>query len=80
MGAALAIMFVMFFLGVFWGFFLEDLQVIKYISTWFYLNTEDLFVNGIFDNLLRDILVLLGVNMTLIVSSLLIFRRRDITV
>ena len=80
MGAAIAIMFVMFFLGTFWGFFPEDQQVIKYISTWFYLNTEDLFVQGVFDNLLRDILVLLGVNLSLIVSSLLIFRRRDIPV
>jgi ABC-2 type transport system permease protein len=80
MGAALAIMFVMFFLGTFWGFFPEDLQVIKYVSTWFYLNTEDLFVNGIFDNLLRDILVLIGINVSLIVSGLLIFRRRDIPV
>jgi ABC-2 type transport system permease protein len=80
MGAALAIMFVMFFLGTFWGFFPEDLQVIKYVSTWFYLNTEDLFVNGIFDNFLRDILVLIGINVSLIVSGLLIFRRRDIPV
>ncbi|MGY5863495.1 MAG: ABC transporter permease subunit [Candidatus Thorarchaeota archaeon] len=80
MGAALAIMFVMFFLGTFWDFFPVDYQVIKYISTWFYLGTEDLFVHGIFDNLLRDILVLLGVNVSLIVSGLLIFRRRDIPV
>ena len=80
MGAALAIMFVMFFLGTFWGFFPDDLQVIRYITTWFYLNTQDLFVQGIFDNLLRDVLVLIGVNVSLIVSSLLIFRRRDIPV
>jgi ABC-2 type transport system permease protein len=80
MGGALAIMFVMFFLGTFWGFFPEDLQVIKYISTWFYLNTQDLYVHGIFDKLLRDFLVLLGINVSLIVSGLLIFRRRDIPV
>jgi len=80
MGAALGIMFVMFFIGMFWGFFPEDQQVIKYFSTWFYLNTEDLFVNGIFDNFLQDILVLIGVNVGLIVASLLIFRRRDIPV
>jgi ABC-2 type transport system permease protein len=80
MAAALAVMFVMFFLGTFWGFFAEDLQVFKYISTWFYLNTEDLFVNGIFDNLFRDLFVLLGVNLSLIISSVLIFRRRDIPV
>ena len=80
MGAALAIMFLMFFIGSFWQFFPEEQQVIKYISTWFYLNTSDLFVEGIFDNFLRDILVLIGVNVGLIVASLLIFRRRDIPV
>ncbi len=80
MAAALAVMFVMFFLGTFWGFFPEDYQVIKYFSTWFYLNTQALFVQGVFDNLLRDILVLIAVNVSLIVSSLLIFRRRDIPV
>jgi len=80
MGAALGIMFVMFVLGTFWGLFPEEQQVIKYISTWFYLGTEDLFVHGVFDNFLRDILVLSGVNVVLIVASLLVFRRRDIPV
>jgi len=80
MGAALGIMFVMFFIGTFWGLFPEDQQVIKYFSTWFYFSTEALFVQGNFDNFLRDILVLIGVNVALIVPSLLIFRRRDIPV
>jgi len=79
-GAALAIMFVMFFIGTFWDFFPEDQEVIKYFSTWFYLGVTDLFVQGVFDNLLRDILVLSAVNIVLIVASLLIFRRRDIPV
>jgi ABC-2 type transport system permease protein len=79
-GAALAVMFVMFFIGTFWGFFPDDLQALKYISTWFYLNTQDLFVQGIFDNLLRDIYILSYVNVALIVVSLLIFYRRDIPV
>jgi ABC-2 type transport system permease protein len=80
MGAALAIMFVMFFIGTFWGFFPEDQQVIKYFSTWFYLGTTDLFVNGVFDNFLRDIYVLGYLNVVLIATSYLIFRRRDIPV
>jgi len=80
MGVALAVMFVMFFIGTFWEFFPEDLQVIKYFSTWFYLSTKDLFVQGIFDNLLRDIYVLSYVNVALIAVSLLIFLRRDIPV
>jgi ABC-2 type transport system permease protein len=79
-GAALAVMFVMFFIGTFWGFFPDDLQNLKYISTWFYLNTQDLFVQGVFDNLLRDIYILGYVNVALIAVSLLIFHRRDIPV
>lgn len=79
-GAALGIMFIMFFIGTFWGFFPDDLQVLKYISTWFYLNTQDLFVLGIFDNFLRDIYILSYVNVALIAVSFLIFRRRDIPV
>ncbi len=80
MGAALAIMFVMFFIGTFWGFFPDELQVLKYSSTWFYLSTLDLFVHGIFDNFLRDIYVLTYVNVVLIGVSLLVFLRRDIPV
>lgn len=80
MGAALGIMFVMFFIGTFWGLFPEDQQVIKYFSSWFYFGSEALFVQGNFDNFLRDILVLIGVNVSLIVSSLLIFSRKDIPV
>jgi ABC-2 type transport system permease protein len=80
MGAALAVMFVMFFIGTFWGFFPEDFQVLKYTSTWFYLSTNDLFVQGIFDNFVRDIYVLSYVNVSLIAVSLLIFHRRDIPV
>ena len=60
--------------------FPEEQQVIKYFSAWFYYSTEDLFVHGIFDNFMQNILVLVGVNVSLIVASLLIFRRRDIPV
>lgn len=80
MGAALAIMFVMFFIGTFWGIFPEELQVIRFFSTWFYLRTEDLFVHGVYVNFLPGFLVLSGVNVVLIVTSLLIFHRRDIPV
>jgi ABC-2 type transport system permease protein len=80
MGAALAIMFVMFFIGTFWGFFPDNLQFLKYFSTWFYLSTQDLFVLGNFDNFLRDIYWLSFVNVVLIISSLLVFIRRDIPV
>ncbi len=80
MGAALISMFLMFFINSFWHYLPEDQQVIKYVSTWFYLNTSDIFVQGIFDNFLKDVLVLSGVNVVLIVASLLIFDRRDIPV
>jgi len=80
MGAALAVMFLMFFIGSFWEYLPEAYQNIQYVSTWFCLNTLDLFGNGIFDDFLRDIFVLGGVNVVLIIASLLIFRRRDIPV
>jgi len=80
MGAALAVMFLMFFIGSFWPYFPEGYEGIKYVSTWFYLNTSDVFVKGIFDDFLRNVLVLSGVNVVLIITSLLIFRRRDIPV
>lgn len=80
MGAATVVMFVMFFIGSFWQYFPEDYQFIKYATTWFYYNVTDLFALGIFDNFLRDALVLSGVNVVLIIASLLIFRRRDIPV
>ena len=80
MGAAIMIMFVMFFIGSFWQYLPEAQQFIKYATTWFYYNTTDLFGLGIFDNLLRDILVLGGVNVGLVIASLLVFRRRDIPV
>jgi ABC-type transport system involved in multi-copper enzyme maturation permease subunit len=80
MGATMMITFLMFFIGSFWQYFPEAQQGIKYASTWFYYNPMDLFGMGIFDNLLRDILVLGAVNVVLIVASLLVFRRRDIPV
>ena len=80
MGAALAVMFLMFFIGSFWQYFPEAYEGIKYASTWFYLNTFEIFGQGIFDSFLRDVLVLIGVNLVLIVASLLVFRRRDIPV
>jgi len=80
MGATMMITFLMFFIGSFWMYIPEAQQGIKYVSTWFYYNAMDLFGMGVFDNFLRDILVLGGVNIVLIVASLLVFRRRDIPV
>lgn len=80
MGAAILIMFVMFFIGSFWQYLPEAQQFIKYASTWYYYNPSDLFGLGIFDNFQQDVLVLSGVNVILIIASLLIFRRRDIPV
>jgi len=80
MGVAIMITFLMFFIGTFWKYLPEAQQGIKYATTWFYYNVMDLFGLGIYDNLLRDILVLGGVNVVLIVASLLVFRRRDIPV
>jgi ABC-2 type transport system permease protein len=80
MGAGLATMLVMYFVGSFWQFLPEAQQFIKYASTWFYYNTMEVFGLGMFDDLVRNVIVLIGVNVVLIVASLLVFRRRDIPV
>jgi ABC-2 type transport system permease protein len=80
MGTAIALMFLMFFIGTFWEYLPQAQQGIRYTTTWYYYNATDVFGLGLFDNLLRDILVLGGVNAVLLAASLLVFRRRDIPV
>jgi ABC-type transport system involved in multi-copper enzyme maturation permease subunit len=80
LAAALALMFFMYFLGTFWQYFPASAQGIKYVTTWFYYNPMEVFGQGIFNNLIRNTLVLSGFNAAFIVASLLIFRKRDIPV
>jgi hypothetical protein len=50
------------------------------LSTWSCYNPTQFFGAGNFGNFPSDMLVLLGVNVCLIIASLIVFRKRDIPV
>ena len=55
-------------------------ESLQYFSTWFYYNTGQVFGAGNYANFARDILVLGGINLALIIASLIVFKKRDISV
>jgi ABC-2 type transport system permease protein len=81
LAAAVITMFLMFFMGGSYGTVGEAVSnPLRYASTWFYYNPAQYFGTGNFSNFLGDTLVLLGVNVGLIIASLIVFRKRDIPV
>lgn len=75
------VMFIMFFIGDFSAVMNPTVgNTLQYFSTWFYYNTAQVFGAGNFVNLPRDVLVLGGINIALIIASLIVFRKRDIPV
>ncbi len=81
MAAAVVMMFLMFFLGGSYSSIGVTLSnPLQYASTWFYYNPAQFFGAGNFDNLLRDVLVLVGTNLGLVIASLIVFRKRDLPV
>ena len=80
-GAAVITMFLMFFIGGSYGTAGSPVSnQLRYASTWFYYNPAQFFGAGNFDTFIRDVLVLLGANIGLIIASIIVFRRRDIPV
>jgi ABC-type transport system involved in multi-copper enzyme maturation permease subunit len=81
MAAAVVTMFLMFFLGGSYSSVGSTVSSpLQYVSTWFYYNPARFFGAGNFDSFLGDALVLVGVNVGLIIASLIVFRKRDIPV
>jgi len=76
----LGIIIFFYIIGAFWENFDESLQGIKYTSIFYYFETSNLLVNQVWDNVLRDILILTGYSVFLVVASILVFNRRDIPV
>ena len=75
------VMFVMFFIGDFSPVMSPTVgESLQYFSTWFYYNTGQVFGAGNYANFARDILVLGGINLALIIASLIVFKKRDIPV
>lgn len=69
----------MFFLGSFYQY-IEGAENMKYFSVLFYYNPVDYLVHGSLDIFVRDLLVLGGINAALVVSSLIIFKKKDIPI
>jgi ABC-2 type transport system permease protein len=81
MAVAVAVMFLMFFIGGSYSLLGPGIDIpIDQVSTWFYYNTSQYFGSGNYKNFLRDVLVLGGYNIGLILASLIVFRERDIPV
>ena len=81
MVAAVIVMFLMFFIGGSYSFMGPGIgDPVQYASTWFYYNPGQFFGAGNFGSFLRDVLVLGGINLGLVVASLVVFRKRDIPV
>jgi ABC-2 type transport system permease protein len=79
--AAVITMFLMFFIGGSYGTAGSAVSnPLQYASTWFYYKPAQYFGTGNFGSFLGDVLVLLGVNVGLIIASLIVFRKRDIPV
>jgi ABC-type transport system involved in multi-copper enzyme maturation permease subunit len=80
-GVAVIVMFMMFFIGDFSPLMNPSLgKVVQFASTWFYYNPAQFFGAGNFANFLRDVLVLVGINLGLIIASLIVFQKRDIPI
>jgi ABC-2 type transport system permease protein len=79
--AAVITMFLMFFIGGSYGTTGAAVNIpLRYASTWCYYNPAQYFGAGNFTSFLGDMLVLTGVNVSLLVASLIVFRKRDILV
>lgn len=73
---------IMFFyiVGIFWEAFPEAVQGIKFSSIFYYFETSNLLVNHVWDNVLPNILILMGYSACMVSLSIIIFNKRDIPV
>jgi hypothetical protein len=79
-GAAFSIMVVFFIIGTFHSFFDEGIQDIKYLSLFFYYDPTRLIVSLDSTNVVRDVLILSGYSVVLLLASIAVFNKRDIPV
>lgn len=78
MALGIVVLFLMFFLGEFYIYMDESVQGIKYISIFYYFNPSEYLVYSDFPLYIRDLLVLSSINIGLIVTSLVVFNKKDI--
>jgi ABC-2 type transport system permease protein len=80
MALGVVVLFLMFFLGEFYIYMDESVQGIKYISVFYYFNPAEYLVHSDFPLFIRDLIILGSINTGLIVTSLLVFNKKDIPI
>jgi ABC-2 type transport system permease protein len=88
-GISFIVLIIFFILGLYYTFFDESIQDLKYLSIFHYYDPSRIMVNhepikfmidDKFTGVLRDFIILTGYSIVLSISSLIIFNNRDIPV
>ena len=79
-GISFGLLIIFFILGMYYGYFNESIQGMKYFSIFYYYDPSQIMVNHSYTDVWGNMVVLIGYSVVLTISSLIIFNRRDIPV
>lgn len=79
-GLAMGVFIAFFFIGTFYNSMGESVQWLRYLSIFYYYNTAPLMLDGVMNNVVRDILILVGYSAVVTALGAWIFKKRDIPV
>ncbi len=79
-GAAFGVMVIFFIIGTFYSYFAENIQDLKFLSLFFYYDPSRILVSHLYDDVVRDFLILAGYSGVVLTASIMVFNRRDIPV
>ena len=79
-GLTMVVFIIFFFIGTYYDIMGESVQWLKYFSVFYYYNTTPLMLHGTMDNVVRDILILVGYSAVITTLGAVIFKKRDIPV
>lgn len=77
---SIAIIIIFYVFGVYWEFFDESMENVKYLSIFYYFEAHDLLVEGNIEYVWENIYVLSVYSIVTLVLSIVIFSKRDIPV
>jgi ABC-type transport system involved in multi-copper enzyme maturation permease subunit len=79
-GMAFTLMIIFYIIGLFYGFFDESIQGMKYLSIFYYYNPGQIMIEQSYVNVGRDFAILIGYSVALTTTSIIIFNKRDIPI
>ena len=79
-GMAFTLMIIFYIIGLFYGFFDESIQGMKYLSIFYYYNPGQIMIEQSYVNVVRDFAILIGYSFVLTATSIIIFNKRDIPI